>query len=191
MTRAAVLLSAFDPPTNAHVDIVKTAAARRGGRGVLCLTEVLLARGDDRLLTDDDRLRVVEALAAAEDFGLHVSRHGTYLEVARELRNAGTTGTFVIGSDKLPQLLDPSFYPDGPAGVTATFREVDFLVVERPGPVPPGPYEVVMAAEAFSNPANASISATDVRRRVRAGRDVNALVPAVVANALEGYTSRE
>jgi nicotinic acid mononucleotide adenylyltransferase len=191
LTRAAVLLGAFDPPTNAHIDILHAASVRRGIPGMLCLTRVLLARGDDRLLTDGDRVRILEALAEAEGFAFLIARNGTYLEVARELRADGIEGTFVIGSDKLPQLLDPSFYSDGPDGVAATFDEVDFVVVERHGTVPDGNYEVIPSAEAFTDPAHATISATDVRNRLRQGLDVNALVPAVVTEALGRYTSGE
>jgi nicotinic acid mononucleotide adenylyltransferase len=191
-SRAVVLLSAFDPPTNAHVDILRAAAARRGIPALLCPTRVVLARRDDRLLSDEQRFRLLEALASAEGFGLRVAEHGTYLEVARELKDASIDGAFVIGSDKLPQLADPSFYAEGAAGVDATFREVDFIVVERGDhAVPPGPYEVMSVTEAFSDPSYAAISATEVRRRVRAGLDVNALVPAVVAQALGRYTSGE
>jgi nicotinic acid mononucleotide adenylyltransferase len=189
--RRAVLLSAFDPPTNAHVDILRAASTRRGIPAMLCLTRVVLARGDDRLLTDDDRVRLLEELAAAEGFEFLVADNGTYLAVARELRERSIEGTFVIGSDKLPQLLDPSFYPDGAAGVAATFDEVDFVVVERPGPVPAGKYEVIPASDAFIDPAHATITATDVRTRLRRGLDVNDLVPPVVAEALGRYTSGE
>ena len=181
--RAAVLLGAFDPPTNAHVAILRAAQRRLGSPGLLCLTRVLLARPGDVLLTDDDRLRVLTTLADAEGFGLYVADAGTYLGVARELRAAGIEPTFVVGSDKLPQLRDPSFYPDGEAGVAATFEECDFLVVERDGP---GSLSV---ADAFEDPRHAGISATEVRRRIRAGEPVDDLVPPVVAKALEGYTA--
>jgi nicotinic acid mononucleotide adenylyltransferase len=178
--RAAVLLGAFDPPTNAHVAILRAAQQRLAVPGILCLTRVLLARPDDTLLEMNERLDVLGALAAAEGFGLCIAESGTYLDVARELRVAGLEPVFVIGSDKLPQLSDPSFYPDGQAGVDATFRDCDFLVIERGGDAP---------SDVFENPRHAGISATEVRRRVRAGEPVDDLVPPVVARALEGYTA--
>lgn len=178
--RAAVLLGAFDPPTNAHVAILRAATRRLEAPGVLCLTRVLLARPDDALLDTDQRMRVLAALAAAEDFGLCVAESGTYLDVAREFRANGTEPVFVIGSDKLPQLSDPSFYADGSDGVAATFRECEFFVVQRDGTDVP---------DVFENPRYAGISATEVRRRVRAGQPVDDLVPPVVAKALEGYTA--
>lgn len=186
-----MLLGAFDPPTNAHVDILRAACARRGLPGMMCVTRVLLARSNDTLLGDDERLQLLDELARAEGFEFRTAENGTYLEVARELRADGLDATFVIGSDKLPQLVDPSFYADGPAGADATFREVDFVVVERGEAVPPGPYEVIPGAEAFGDPSHAAISATAVRQRVRNGEDVKALVPPIVTKALGRYTSGE
>jgi nicotinic acid mononucleotide adenylyltransferase len=185
-SRAAVLLGAFDPPTKAHVSILRAASRRLDAPGVLCLTTVLLARPDDVLLGIPDRLRVLEALADDETFGLCTAERGTYLDVAGEMRTAGIDATFVIGSDKLPQLADPSFYTDGEDGVAATFRDVAFLVVDRGGETSP---DWISTTEAFENVRYAGISATDVRRRLRAGQPVDDLVPPVVAKALEGYTA--
>jgi nicotinic acid mononucleotide adenylyltransferase len=187
--RAAVLLGAFDPPTNAHLAVVRVAAQRTGAPGVLCTTSVLLARPADRLLGDDERLQMLLTIAESEDLGLCIANGGTYLEVARQFRNEGIKATFVIGADKVAQLSDVSFYADGRAGVDATFREVSFLVVERGGPTAGLP--VIRAHEAFTDASDAAISATEVRRRVRAGLSVKALVPPVVAEALEGYTAGE
>jgi nicotinic acid mononucleotide adenylyltransferase len=178
-----VLLGAFDPPTNAHVSILKAAERLLDARGVLVLTKVRLARPDDTLLEEDERLRLLQSLAEAEGFELFVAESGTYLGVAREMRAAGIEPTFIVGSDKVPQLNDPSFYADGLEGVEATFRECEFLVVERDGP------GMISAAEVFENPRLAGISATEVRRRIRAGESVEDLVPPVVAQALEGYTA--
>jgi nicotinic acid mononucleotide adenylyltransferase len=175
-----VLLGAFDPPTNAHVALLRSASLRLHRPGAFCLTSVLLDRTGDRLLDEKTRLSVLGAIAADEGFGLATAPGGTYLEVARAI---GLDATFVIGSDKLPQLRDSRFYPDGEEGVNATFDEVRFLVVERDGG------EGVDASEVFSDAGVAAISATEVRRRVRCGEEIGALVPAVVAEALAGYTA--
>jgi nicotinate-nucleotide adenylyltransferase len=181
--RAAVLLGAFDPPTNAHVAILNAAAGHLGLPGMLCATSVTLARPPERLLDDRTRVRILEALAESEGFALYVAGAGTYLAVARELRSSGIEPAFVVGSDKLPQLADSSFHEDGTAGVEATFREVDFVVIERPGaPLRESRFPVVPVGPM-------PLSATEVRRRVRAGEAFDDLVPPVVAKALEGYTA--
>jgi nicotinic acid mononucleotide adenylyltransferase len=119
----------------------------------------------------------------------------------------GFDPTFIVGADKLVQLADPSFYPDGRRGAAATFDEVTFLVVprsnialDRPGSVldrenirlldvrPDGGPEPD-GSEVFTDPRHEDLSATDVRRMVAAGIDVSNLVPPEVAAAIGGYTS--
>lgn len=190
--RVAVLIGAFDPPTNAHVAVLRAAARVLERPGVLCLTKVLLDRGrDDRLLGEPERLRVLSSLAAAEGFGFAMANKGTYLEVARALRSEGLDAVFVVGSDKLAQLEDPSFYTDAD-GVERTFSEVRFLVVPRgDATLLRDDVLVLDQHDVFDDDEAASISATEVRRLVRAGVPVDHLVPRVVAESLEGYTAAE
>lgn len=173
------------------MSIVRGAARACGAPGALCLTTVVLDRPPDRLLPDEERIGLVDRLTAAEGLGLAIANRGTYLEVARAMRAQGIDVTFVVGSDKLSQLSDPSFYddPDGPA---VTFEEVPFIVVPRGSePVDRGDVEVLRPSEVFDDPADAGISAGEVRRLLKCGRPVGALVPPVVAESLEGYTAPE
>ncbi len=189
-SRVVVLLGAFDPPTRAHVKLVLAAARACDAPGAFCLTKVLLARPPEELLDPVQRLALLDELAADHGFGVVVANRGTYLDVHRVLRAADIEATFVVGSDKLAQLADPSFYPDGQAGVDATFSEVRLLVVPRPGStVDRRGVAVLDAADVFDDPVEESISSTEVRRRVRAGESVEALVPPGVARSLEGYTA--
>lgn len=185
--RAALLLGAFDPPTRAHVAVATGARRATGRPSAFCLTKVLLAR-DDALLPASERLRLLDELAVESGSGLATANRGTYLEVSRAARAAGVDAVFVIGSDKLPQLADPAFYPDGEAGVEATFAEVRFLVIPRGVPVDRAGVELLDVADAFDDPSVAEISATEVRERVRRGDDVGDLVPPAVARALRRYT---
>lgn len=189
-SRVVFLLGAFDPPTIAHVRL-----AVAGGRvsrvpAAFCLTKVLLARPTDVLLEPVHRLGLLDGLAEEHGLGLAVANRGTYLDVDRALRAASVDPTFVVGSDKLAQLEDPSFYPDGRRGVRATFSEVSFLVVPRPGSdVRRDDVRVLDATEVFADPVEATISSTEVRRRLRAGASVDGLVPPGVARGIGGYTA--
>jgi len=185
----AVLLGAFDPPTNAHLAVVDAAARATGSSGVLCLTRTLLARPDDELLPIEARLDVICAVAADHGLGFAVANRGTYVDVAEAFAAAGSAATFVIGSDKLAQLEDPSFYTDGPAGVERTFSSVRFVVVPRPLPAADRPgLTWLEPAEVFERAGDEALSATEVRARVRRGERVDHLVPRAVVSALEGYT---
>jgi nicotinic acid mononucleotide adenylyltransferase len=193
-TRVTVLMGAFDPPTNAHVDVLRAAARVDGATAVLCLTKVLLARPPDELLSREQRIDVLLALTERLGAGLAFANRGTYRDVGRALRADGIDATFVVGADKIAQLADPSFYDDGIEGVVATFEELRFVVVPR-GDVdltkvlPAGDIRVLEPPEVFSDDATAAISGSDVRRLLRLGEDVSGLVPPEVALALRGYTS--
>lgn len=190
-----LLLGAFDPPTIAHVELLAAAVrapGTTGTGGAFCLTKTLLGRDGRALLPPPRRLELLDALAADRGFGVGVAACGTYLGVAKALAADGLRPTFVVGSDKLPQLRDPAWYPDGERGVAQTFAAARFVVVTRPGaPAPaerPAGVEVLDPARVFSDPAHAAISATEVRRRLGEGLPVTDLVPPVVGVALAGYT---
>jgi nicotinic acid mononucleotide adenylyltransferase len=154
------------------------------------MTKVLLARPPDELLPPEVRLGLLDEIASARGFGLAVANRGTYLEVGRALHAMGSEATFVIGSDKLAQLQDPSFYADAERGVEATFAELRFLVVPRPGAeIDRTDIRLLDPADVFTDPAETAISSTEVRRRIRAGDDVDAFVPPEVARGLGGYTA--
>ena len=187
-------MGAFDPPTNAHLEIVCAAAKLDASAPVLCLTKVLLARPSDELLERERRIDVLFDVAERLDAGLAFANRGTYLDVGRALRADGIDATFIVGADKIAQLADPSFYVDGTKGVRATFAELRFIVVPR-GDVdlseihPAGDVRVLESAEVFADTATAGISSTAVRRLHRAGAPVSDFVPPEVDLALQGYTS--
>jgi nicotinic acid mononucleotide adenylyltransferase len=187
--RVAVLLGAFDPPTNAHLAVVEAAARATGSSGVLCLTRTLLARPDDELLRPTTRLGVIRAVAEDHELGFAVANRGTYVDVSEAFAAGGWDATFVIGSDKLAQLEDPSFYTDGTAGVERTFDLVRFVVVPRPRSSGDRPGLMWLErSEVFQRAGDEALSATEVRDRVRRGDPVDDLVPRTVAAALAGYT---
>ena len=187
-------MGAFDPPTNAHVDVILAAAQAADAAPVLCLTKMLLARPPDELLSREQRIDVLLAMTERLRAGLAFANRGTYLDVGRALRVDGIDATFVVGADKIAQLADPSFYVDGVDGVRATFDELRFVVVPRGRidltPVlSAGDVRVLDPSDVFSDKATSTLSGTDVRRKLRAGEDVSREVPPEVALALRGYTS--
>ena len=188
-TRVVLLLGAFDPVTNAHLDIARAASRALDAPAALCLTKVLLARSGDALLDPDRRVCILDAVAERCGLGFALANRGTYVEVGRALRSDGVDAVFAIGSDKLSQLSDPSFYADGDDGVRSTFDELSFLVVPREGaPLDRDDVDVLDPAEVFRSNRVASTSATEVRRLVSESKSVDDLVPPEVVLALGGYT---
>jgi nicotinic acid mononucleotide adenylyltransferase len=154
------------------------------------MTKVLLARTDDQLFTPEERISIVEAITRHMDIGLAFANRGTYIDVGRALKATGVDASFIVGADKLVQLEDPAFYPDGARGVDATFDELRFIVIPRTGsPIVRHDVVVVDTADVFEDETTAGLSASRVRADVRMGIDVEHLVPPEVAVALGGYTS--
>lgn len=185
-SRAVVLLGAFDPPTRAHVALVEAGAEAEGVAAALCLTKQLLARSSDELLVSEQRLSLLDKLARARSYGFALANRGTYRDVHRAMQATGVDATFLIGSDKLAQLRDPSFYPDGERGVAETLAVVRFLVMPRAG------VDVDLTDQPLLPPLDddlALLSSTEVRRRLREGSPVDDLVPAEVAVDVGGYTA--
>jgi nicotinic acid mononucleotide adenylyltransferase len=184
-----VLLGAFDPPTNAHVELLRAAAASEGASPAWGTTKVLLARPPSELFGIEERIVMLDEIAARLGFGLLFANRGTYLDVHRALRAAGFDATFLVGADKLAQLSDPAFYPDGERGVAATFDDVSFLVIPRDDvPILAPGVRTLEAPELFADGSLAELSASRVRRMVSEGSDVSHLVPPEVGLAIEGYT---
>ena len=188
--RVALLMGAFDPITNAHIAIVRGVRRTLSIATALCITKVLLARGDDQLFTPEERIPILDAVARRIDLGLAFANLGTYLDVGRALHASGCDVEFIIGSEKLVQLEDPSFYPDGARGVDATFGELRFIVIPRSdSPIERDDVVVIDPRELFADEETGTLSASRVRADVGQGRNVEDLVPPEVALALGGYTS--
>lgn len=185
----ALLLGAFDPPTNAHLAIARAVRRALGIDVALAMTKVLLDRPADALLDPIERLHLLKQLCRDEGFGLVIANRGTYLDVGRALIADGMSPTFVVGTDKLEQLSDPSFYDDAEQGVAQTFEELDFVVIPRGDHPTRTGLRVLAPQDVFDDDATRSISATQVRQRVQAGECVTDLVPPGVDLALRGYTS--
>lgn len=183
-----LLLGAFDPPTLAHLSLVHAAVRRTGAAGAFCLTKAILARPAGECLSPPRRLELLARIADEEGLGLAVANRGTYLDVGDAARRLGYEPQFVIGSDKLPKLEDPTFYPDGEAGVERTFARYRFLVVPRGARVERTDVVLLSPEDVFEEPRFGRLSATEVRERLKAGDAVDGCVPPIVARELARYT---
>jgi nicotinamide-nucleotide adenylyltransferase len=186
-----LLSGSFDPPTAGHEELAR-AAGRRLDLVVLVVSARTLpkeAGTATALLDDGARLRALEAFVRARSgLALGLASHGLLSEqaVAAAERFPRARRSLVMGSDKLVQLLDPGWYEDRGAALTALFAAADVLVAEREG-------DGTAMAEALreaarlgwaewiarldADPRVAAVSSRTVRDGARAGADVSDLVP--------------
>ena len=127
--RVGVYPGSFNPPTLAHL-AVACAAIRAADldRVVLAVSEVPLGKDEVTVPSLDDRMGVLEAVAAARPWlGVLRTRHRLLADIAEGYE------ALVVGADKWGQLLDPAWYGGSVADRDRTLARLPtVLVVPRP-----------------------------------------------------------
>jgi len=177
----------FNPIHNAHLRCAIAAMTAKAFDGVLLIpsAEPPHKPGATDLASADDRLAMCRLAAAddsrfaVDDLELRRSGPSFTFDTARELKRRGWPAvSWMIGADQLLSL--PRWHR-----ADELIREVNFVIVARPGwsldwsTLPPA-YRVLQA-----NVVEApliDISATDIRRRVKAGESIDGLTPPAVVN---------
>jgi nicotinic acid mononucleotide adenylyltransferase len=200
-----LLAGSFDPVTVAHVAIADAAAATVNADLVLFVYSVRTLPKDPAapppLMEEGDRLEALLRLVAARPrYALGLCSHGLLAEQveAAATRFPGAGLTLAVGSDKLIQLLDPAWYEDPEAALTAMFarshvhyalRAGDDEAVERAlasvGERPWRDRIVPLAAPAEV----AGVSSRTIRELFANGEDPRDLVPAEVLPMLPQRSS--
>jgi len=186
--KLGVLPASFDPLTKAHVALVSE--ARKCG-----LDEILLVL--DRSNVDkksfraslEDRILLVTSFFKEEDVSIALSSHGLFLEKLRTLKPLYPPSTkiyFLAGYDTILRVLDKKYYQDREAALDELFGGSEFLVAGRGDK---GEKEILSLFEKEENKRFKSkiktiniapftfISATEIRRRIKRGESLEALVP--------------
>ena len=186
--RLGVLPAAFNPPTCAHLALARAALD--------CVDEVLFVLPREfphksyADATFEQRLEML--LAATNDdlrYSIAASDHGLFVDIAEECRDAygpETALLFICGRDAAERIVGWD-YGEADAFVRMLDR-FELLVAPRGGHYDPPP-EIRGRAYALELPEDiSSISATDVRERIRRGEPWEHLVPSgIVAQARRIY----
>jgi nicotinic acid mononucleotide adenylyltransferase len=197
-----LLSGSFDPPTVAHLELAR-GLVRLGCELVLLVWSVRTLPKEPAsgvhpsapLLDETGRLQHLAALARSprvREEGLHLgialSSHGLIAEQAEAAARRFPSAELVVGmgSDKVLQLLDPRWYDDrtaaldhltGLATVAYSARTGEAEAVREALAAPDNARWRRAFEEMGCDPGVAAVSSREVRRRLRAGEDVSALVP--------------
>jgi nicotinamide-nucleotide adenylyltransferase len=190
----ALLPGSFNPPTAAHLLLAER--ARREGYG--CVMFVLARRTVDKEqngLIPEDRLMALRFVAQRAGLGVAVTSSGLYADMAdaAAMLFAGADVAFLVGSDKVSAIFDPSYYSDRESALDALFARARLIVAPRTDDGETA--RAVLDREenrAWANrvsilplhPAVSDLSSTRVRGMLQAGADPAGLVPSAVGTFL-------
>jgi len=198
--RVALVPGSFDPITVAHA-----ALADAVGPWADIVVMVYSVRtvpkesgAEPPLLSEDERLRALQMFSRSRpNTVLGVCSHGLLVEQVRAARDRFPEAELrmVIGSDKVIQLLDPSWYADRDVSLDGLFRESRVVFGARGGELQA--VQALLAArpnlpwrDRFERvdlpPGVAPVSSREVRSKRRRGEDVRHLVPASVLALIAG-----
>ncbi len=186
-----VLSGSFNPLTHGHEALV--AAARRDGLDAVLLLLPLRAVDKERVARASalDRALVLTAWAERHpSVGVAMVNRGLYVEHAHLLAAAYPESrvVFLVGHDKIVQILDPRYYPDRDAALRDLFACSTVRVAPRQGQghaalrslldrAENQDYATGVAALTVDDDV-AALSSTVVREAARAGTPWEDLVPA-------------
>lgn len=133
----AVIAGSFNPATTAHVSLCEGALQQPDIGAVRYSLAVHTV--DKEQVTGaslEDRLCMLAMLAETRsNVGVVLCNRGLYVEQAealhREIIASGQELVFVVGFDKIQQILDPRYYTDRDASLSRLFSLTRFLVAER------------------------------------------------------------
>ena len=185
--RVGVLLSAFNPPTRAHLALAAGAADRAGlGQVVLTLPETLPHKSFEGAPCEE-RVEMLR-LAAAESPRLAAAvcgGSGLFIDAAREFRGALGDAVelyLICGRDAAERIVGWD-YGAGPS-IAEQLREFTLLVGSRGGAYRPPP-ELSGAVQTFDlDSAFERISSSAVREAIAAGRPWRETLPRGVAERI-------
>ena len=132
-----MVAGSFNPATFAHLSLCD-GALQQPDVGAVWLS-LAVQTVDKEHITGaclEDRLCMLEMLAEAQpNVGVVLCNRGLYVEQAEalceELVASGQELVFVVGFDKIQQILDPRYYVDREASLDRLFSLARFLVAER------------------------------------------------------------
>jgi nicotinic acid mononucleotide adenylyltransferase len=134
--RVGVLAGSFNPPTIAHVDLAERArAADRLDVVIWSISRVTVDKETVTRAPLEDRLIVLSALCdQTPAMAVAVVNRGLYADQAEALRAAlpqASELAFILGFDKIVQVVDPHYYADRDAALDRLFSLTDVLVAPR------------------------------------------------------------
>ena len=135
-----VFPGSFNPPTNAHIALLKQAALFAHAYEPAYLYAAISKRTVDKEKVERptllDRINLLDIVLhrRLRNTGIILFNRGLYVEQAQALRTSFPRVRrifFLLGFDKIVQIFDPHYYEDRDASLVALFKLAELLVAPR------------------------------------------------------------
>ena len=190
--KLGVMAGSFNPPTWAHVALADSALMHGGCDAVLwAISRVTVDKEQVTRAPLDLRLATLAALTAARPHdAVATINRGLYADQAQAVRDTLPNLrdlAFIIGYDKIMQILDPRYYTDRDAALDELFGLAEVLVAPRDDEGAPD-LAALMAQPSNQRwaarvrfiplaPAMRALSSTKARERIAHGQSISDIAP--------------
>ena len=173
--RLGILAGGFHPITRAHIALAEAALSQVGE--VLFVMPREFPHKRYEVVALGDRIEMVRQSVQGEPrFGVAVSDGGLFLEIAREARRhyPGAELWFLCGADAAARIVEWRYEGES---IEEQLDEYGLLVADRQARYEPPPHLVQRIRQLPLDADWNDLSATEVRRRIKAGEPWRHLVP--------------
>jgi len=134
--RLGILSGSFNPPTEAHIELaVRARESYRLDRVFFLISRVTIDKEESEGLALEDRLLLLSRLAGELGWAsVAITNRGLYYEQAvavRSLMGRQARIFFLVGMDKVAQILDPRYYQNRDQALVVLFIEAQLIVASR------------------------------------------------------------
>lgn len=189
-SRLAVLPGAFNPPTRAHFALAQ--AALGVADQVLFVLPRAFPHKHYEGASFEDRVRMLAAAAEGDPrLSIAAAPEGLFIDIARACRAAYPALArlyIVCGCDAARRAVEWDY--GQPGAFARMLDEFELLVADRQGHYEPPPELRHRIHPLPLGAGYGDISATEVRERIRSGRDWLHLVPPAIAEMARGIYAR-
>jgi nicotinate (nicotinamide) nucleotide adenylyltransferase len=198
-SRLGIFPASFNPPTLAHVALIREAIKKKKLDEVLVLLDMQAMDKEPIGANLEDRLRMLKkAFGKNPKISIGLSNRGLFLEKINPLRKyypAPASFAFIVGFDTIVRVIDKKYYPNRKQSLDALFGRCQFLVANR-GEYQERALEILFRKreiKAYKGKVSfitlperfSSLSSSLVRQSLSLGQPVNQWVPASIHSFLK------
>jgi nicotinate (nicotinamide) nucleotide adenylyltransferase len=197
--RLGIFPASFNPPTLAHVALIREAIRKERLAEVLVLLDLQAMDKEQIEATFEDRLAMLKKVFGKDPkISIGISNQGLFLEKLKPLQSlypGRDEVVFIVGFDTILRVLDKKYYENRGKSLDGLFRQCRFLVANRDF------HEETAFEDLFRKRENrkyaervgfitlsknfSTFSSSLVRQRLAQGRPVDRWVPAILLPFLQ------